>query len=394
MKQKTCLYTSQKLKKKKIWHEGLLNIYAEENKCVLFASDDNCIRIGTALETRFLNNNEMNKLLTGKSSELECDGHLIQVEEEIIKANEQKLAAIPSVFKGPKAKFKPPARITPKLPVNNDLLHAPTRNNHMMNNNNMNNLMNMNNGRGYSVDDDELDELWGTSTSIDTSVRDDHKSNSTNNNQNHNPSGKYQNQSQSQSPQTQNHNPYLQSYQTQNQTKSQSQPKPQQLNPTATSFRADTATSGHKRRIQSSSSLSGQSSTISTTYGRNTGNKLQKVEPYTGAGVAMRKGSGHDHSHGHTLNSTDLNSISHHHNENNRNNSCSTNLSNSNNNSSNISNYMINSVCVSKTQTSHEGYNAISLYSDPYAAAKTDILTATKTNTDNANANDGDIWSD
>lgn len=398
MQQKSCLYTSQKLKKKKLWHEGVLNIYAKDNKCVLYASNDNCIRIGTALETRFLTGHEMTNLLTGKSSELECDGHLIQVEEEIIKANEQKFAA---VLNKPLAKFKPPAKITPKLPAT----HTSYSNQNSTNNNYMNNIMNMNNGRGYSVDDDELDELWGTSSSSrsdnvngDRNVNGNY-GNNLNINTSHNQiqgqhlPGEYQRQppqiqTQNQN-QTKTSNPYQQSYQSQSQVKSQPQshiPNPTSIS-TSTSISAEGKTLGRKRGSNFSCIYSsGQITTSRFGHGENTGNKVPKVEQ--DSGVIARERNAHGH----------INPYSSYSNENARNNTHSSSSGSSGNSSSSYyhNNYRNDSLSATKTTaTDREGLNVISLYSDPYAAAKSAATTNGMAETNGAKAkDDDDIWSD
>ena len=71
IKQFNVMYTTQKTKKKKVWHCGALNLNELEGKGVLYAKDEEegKIRMNSTLETRYLSPKEIQDILSGNITE-------------------------------------------------------------------------------------------------------------------------------------------------------------------------------------------------------------------------------------------------------------------------------------------------------------------------------------
>ena len=126
-----CLYTSQKLKKKKTFHDGTLKLNVETGFVSLHKeATSSGGSLGSVLDTRAMTRGEVGELLTGALSEIEFEGYLVQVDEveEEAKSNENarsvsnhSIASCASVPRGrleppPMKKFKAPSQVVPKIP--------------------------------------------------------------------------------------------------------------------------------------------------------------------------------------------------------------------------------------------------------------------------------------
>jgi hypothetical protein len=132
-----CLYTHQKLKKKKSWSDGELRISVSQNKCSLY--DKNSTKAGgnELKDSKYLLKWEIDKILNHEANEVEFEGFLVTVEHEINTSIHNKSTEITSVSNGENSssisgtkrnilpatrgithgKFKIPRTVIPEKPV-------------------------------------------------------------------------------------------------------------------------------------------------------------------------------------------------------------------------------------------------------------------------------------
>ena len=77
---RACLYTHQKLKKKKTFQDGVLKLHPTRLTAQLFSLKATQAKLGS-LETRNLAPEEMKGVISGEISELEFEGFLVEVED-------------------------------------------------------------------------------------------------------------------------------------------------------------------------------------------------------------------------------------------------------------------------------------------------------------------------
>lgn len=116
----------------------------------MYESLDNNITLGNPLETRNLNQLEKQALLNGKASEIEFENYFVIVEDKEKPHNDSKAKVGSTMTSGLKlSRFKPPSTVHRVIESKENNL------------NNNTNIINSKKSRGlYSVEDDELNDLW------------------------------------------------------------------------------------------------------------------------------------------------------------------------------------------------------------------------------------------
>ena len=133
-----CLYTHQKTKKKKTWYDGEIVINSVNSKCVLY-SRDGSDESHKALGTIFLSKDQVGRIVTQGSDELEFENYLVHIEfskvtydaPALVKELRTSSFAVPSVLS--RAMPKKECFSASSVPTMKDL---------------------------YTVTDEELDEIW------------------------------------------------------------------------------------------------------------------------------------------------------------------------------------------------------------------------------------------
>ena len=182
---KKCLYTGQKLKKKKTYQDGVLRVNVERGVCELYATDGKAARLPGSLETRTMTAAETRGVMDGSISELEFEGYLVEVEDAIVDVAVAGTESIAAELTAPRAStkglsrgFKMPSAAAPKPQVLASHQQQQQRqgvnygerypqqaysavherpadySTHMSAA-----------GGGYRVDDDELNDIWDSKTS-------------------------------------------------------------------------------------------------------------------------------------------------------------------------------------------------------------------------------------
>lgn len=156
-KQLPCLYTTQKLKKKKLFHDGFLKLYESRCSISLYRSNPQIATMESCLESRSLSKEEVNLILSGCLPEIEFEGYLVQIDDVLLNeasVNNNKKENADTISK-PKMPFKPPTRVQPKeatIPL------APIV--PMQNKNVFTGIKRRTTGGAYEIADDELDDIW------------------------------------------------------------------------------------------------------------------------------------------------------------------------------------------------------------------------------------------
>ena len=76
-----CLYTKQKTKKRKTWHDGRLDVFSS-GSCFLFdAPTENKIKSSAPLDSLVVGGDELQQVLNGGETELELESYLVEIEE-------------------------------------------------------------------------------------------------------------------------------------------------------------------------------------------------------------------------------------------------------------------------------------------------------------------------
>jgi hypothetical protein len=81
-----CLYSSQKLKKKKSWNDGIVKVYVSSGSCKLFAQDDGTKIVGSGcLDTLQLLDCQLQAIISGSNAEMEIEFEKYLVTVELVK---------------------------------------------------------------------------------------------------------------------------------------------------------------------------------------------------------------------------------------------------------------------------------------------------------------------
>ena len=175
-KKLACLYTAQKLKKKKTFHDGVLKVSLDTNFVSLHRETSSSSQtLDNPLDTRVMAHTEINDLLSGNLSEIEFEGFLVQIDEVEEEAktcendrqccNKKSSSSSGSGSTGsidvPRmTKFKIPSRVVPKvlsIPMSEGT--GTSSGTSGLHNNPI--IRNVTGKRAYDVGDDELDAIWG-----------------------------------------------------------------------------------------------------------------------------------------------------------------------------------------------------------------------------------------
>ena len=159
-----CLYTHQKLKKKKTFQDGTLKVFA--SCCVLYRSDTKISALGS-LETRQLTKEERAGIVNGSLTEIEFDGYFVEIDciANSMKGESESLESSSKKSKFEKfsvPKFKPPSKIQ-KVGEHKVLC---TNNDGQQNRTNscktgvISGFANRSSRGKYDVAEEELDNIW------------------------------------------------------------------------------------------------------------------------------------------------------------------------------------------------------------------------------------------
>lgn len=151
-----CLYTNQKTKKRKRWDDGFV-IVNGSGLCVLYNAD---IDMALApLDTRQLLPQQAASILAGRLKDVEFDGYLVTIEDTQTTSIQTLAKPVPLVRKIPK--FKIPTAVAKPIPVSNPVYDA--ENATASAQNTTSRPPPVVKGK-YVVHEDELDDIWGSST--------------------------------------------------------------------------------------------------------------------------------------------------------------------------------------------------------------------------------------
>lgn len=190
----SCMYTHQKRKKKKIWSDGILSLkydpISNTNGGIvcLREAKTGTLQSGEVIDSRSLNRNEIDKIISLELFDLEFDGYLVTIENEISDQSKKadlksspnlsrgsllsntSVDKIKSSFLAPKlnlSKFKVPRSIaTSQLPTVTMAIDGNISPPLLQNEKEKRNVSS---GIHYDINDDELDDIWSSDiVSIDS----------------------------------------------------------------------------------------------------------------------------------------------------------------------------------------------------------------------------------
>ena len=157
----SCLYTPQKTKKKKSWLDGQVHIYLSQKKCVLYKWDGSSAIETDVIDSMYCSGLEIDRILHGQADSLEFDKFLVEIDRCTPVADTTScdvptrapLASVrPSYLSKPKlTKFQLPKTVIPLPPTPPASTQRSTTNH----------STNLTKGF-YSIDDDELDNIWAS----------------------------------------------------------------------------------------------------------------------------------------------------------------------------------------------------------------------------------------
>lgn len=104
-----CLYTEQKLKKRKRYCDGVVKTFSNTRICSLYATSSS-----RELDSRVLSKSEIEALTSGKLEEIEFENYLVQLDNKLTlsSANPVHVMSYNKVFKPPSKINKPLSSIT------------------------------------------------------------------------------------------------------------------------------------------------------------------------------------------------------------------------------------------------------------------------------------------
>jgi hypothetical protein len=162
-----CLYSHQKLKKKKTWLDGEIKLFLGQRKCVLYKIDEASSTSKEVLDSKYCPDLEMDRIMNGIADSIEFEKYLVEVDHTssihcqqegvpIQNSSSQvpplnKVQQLTSQLK--KVPFKVPQTVAPPPPTP---AADPFPMSHGSGSANLNSRK-----RGfYSIDPDELDDIW------------------------------------------------------------------------------------------------------------------------------------------------------------------------------------------------------------------------------------------
>ena len=146
-----CLYTKQKLKRKKIFQDGILRLFRGKEgyappRCTLYNSSN------LQLEYKILTIKEYQELADSTISDLELDDYLVEIEQTIVVSEK----FFSHENKAKRSRFIPPPRI-----INTQRLQIGPEN--IKDSGNISLEIMKCNSLNYSLSSDDLDNIWGVS---------------------------------------------------------------------------------------------------------------------------------------------------------------------------------------------------------------------------------------
>jgi len=161
-----CLFSSQKMKKRKSYSDGVLRLYQNEHRCELYRASDNFLSLNDLLETRILSPDETGRFRNYQSSfEIEFENFLVSIEELVkpsIQNQSQEICT--NVSKLPSKKFKIPSVVKSTYDIESKSTVS-----HAQYNSNTHKII----AKGkYEVTDDDIDNIWGENSERNEDISD------------------------------------------------------------------------------------------------------------------------------------------------------------------------------------------------------------------------------
>ena len=160
----SCLYTTQKTKKRKQFSDGFIKLNSTTGHCQLFRAKDNYISFNEGiLESINVNPPQVRQIMGGEYTEIVFEGYFVTVEKQI--EHTQPVVKHLPVFKMPR--FQPLVQVTaPRQQTENPKTHSDRPNQNIS----------TFNGKGkkgvYNVNTEELDDIWGENDSSNNNTND------------------------------------------------------------------------------------------------------------------------------------------------------------------------------------------------------------------------------
>ena len=158
LKKLSCSYTNQKTKKRKRWEDGFIAVHSS-GLCALHPNNATAL---APLDSRFISPAQAQQIAEGRLREVEFDGYLVEISEEACPPSSLQRSVLPQAI----PKFKIPAsrpRPNVSVSVNREGTESQLMQNPIPSEINSNRCVK---GR-YHVSEDELDSIWGPTTSSD-----------------------------------------------------------------------------------------------------------------------------------------------------------------------------------------------------------------------------------
>jgi hypothetical protein len=162
-----CLYSHQKLKKKKTWLDGEIKIFLNQRKCVLYKVDETNSTTKEILDSKYCPDLELDRIMNGIADSIEFEKYLVEVDHTSHPASQQegnpltqvaslnKVQELTSKLK--KVPFKVPQTVAPPPPPPD--LSSPDLSSPMGRGSGVTDLNSRKRGF-YSIDENELDDIW------------------------------------------------------------------------------------------------------------------------------------------------------------------------------------------------------------------------------------------
>lgn len=154
-----CVYTSQKTKKRKAYSDGYIVLDERSLRCTLHQVDAKYSALCSALDCRTFSIKEIQDISSGMLEEIEFENYFVVVEQPPPAASAANCAKPKNDIVGKRAKFTPPSHVVyvppapklqeisqPRIPQQLNASCQPS----------------FGSDNAYSVNDDELNNIWGT----------------------------------------------------------------------------------------------------------------------------------------------------------------------------------------------------------------------------------------
>lgn len=158
----SCLYTTQKQKKKKSWHDGEFRVDEGHSRVSLFQVDEGNATVKTFLESKHCSKEEMCRIKEKEAEYVEFEKHLVEIDYTEVMSSDKGAGGGVTVNKGTMdrpvsklkfSKFKVPSTV---LMPRGETNQQPATSSSSSNNSSETSFC-----RGhYAVDEDELDDIW------------------------------------------------------------------------------------------------------------------------------------------------------------------------------------------------------------------------------------------